>query len=87
MSIAKRNLVESLTRLISDELLREQMIDLHLGKLTAEQARQIREEREREAEEILKIPQEYAPDQCIIESKTIVRDEITNDNINGKSEN
>jgi len=86
-SIAKRNLIEKINRLIPDEFLREQMIALHLGKLTEEDIRRIREEREREAEEILKIPQEYAVTDCIIESKTILRDEIANDNINGKTEN
>jgi hypothetical protein len=55
MSIAKRNLIENIKRLISDEILCEQLIDLHLGKLTEDQIREIREEREREAEEILKL--------------------------------
>ena len=86
-SIAKRNIIENLTRLISDEILREQMIALHLGKLSEEDIRRIREEREQEAEEILKIPQEYEVTDCITESKTIVHAEITNDNINGKTEN
>jgi hypothetical protein len=63
------------------------MIALHLGKLSSEDVRLIREEREREAEEILKIPQEYSVTECITESKTIIHDEITNHNINGKAEN
>ena len=55
MSIAKRNAIENIKRLIPDELLREQLVDLHLGKLTEDQIRQIREEKEREAEEILQV--------------------------------
>jgi hypothetical protein len=55
MSIAKRNAIENIKRLIPDEILREQLIDLHLGKLTEDQIREIREEREREAEEMLKL--------------------------------
>jgi hypothetical protein len=53
MSIAKRNAIENIKKLVSDEILREQLIDLHLGKLSEDQIREIREEREREAEEIL----------------------------------
>jgi hypothetical protein len=86
MSIAKRNLIESITSLISDQILREQMIALHLGKLSAEDIKSIREEREMEAMEILKIPQEYAVTECVTESKTIVHSENTPDNINGQSE-
>ena len=55
MSIAKRNMINNITRLISDEILREQMIDLHLGKLSDEDVQRIREEREKEAEEILQM--------------------------------
>jgi hypothetical protein len=55
MSIAKRNTIETIKRLIPDDILREQLVDLHLGKLTEDQIRQIREEKEREAEEILKL--------------------------------
>ena len=55
MSIVKRNAIQNIKRLIPDEILREQLIDLHLGKLTEDQIREIREEREREAEEILKL--------------------------------
>jgi hypothetical protein len=55
MSIAKRNAIENIKRLIPDEILREQLVDLHLGKLTEDQIRQIREEKEREAEEILQL--------------------------------
>jgi hypothetical protein len=55
MSIAKRNAIENIKRLIPDEILREQLIDLHLGKLTEDQIREIREEREREAEEMLRL--------------------------------
>lgn len=78
MSIVKRNIITNINRLISDDILREQMIDLHLGKLTPDDIRKIREEREREAEEILKIPQEYSPNECIIESKTIVNGQTEN---------
>lgn len=78
MSIVKRNIITNINRLISDEILREQMIELHLGKLTPDDICKIREEREREAEEILKIPQDYAVTECVIESKTI---------INGQTEN
>ena len=55
MSIAKRNIIQNIQRMIPDEILREQLIDLHLGKLTEDQIREIREEREREAEEILRL--------------------------------
>jgi hypothetical protein len=55
MSIAKRVTIENIKKLVSDQILREQLIDLHLGKLTEDQIREIREEREREAEEILKL--------------------------------
>lgn len=55
MSIARRNAIQSISRLIPDDLLREQLIDLHLGKLTEDQIREIREEREREAEMILQM--------------------------------
>jgi hypothetical protein len=55
MSIAKRNAIENIKRLIPDEILREQLIDLHLGKLTEDQIRELREEREREAEEMLRL--------------------------------
>jgi hypothetical protein len=55
MSIAKRNVIQNIKRLIPDEILRDQLIDLHLGKLTEDQIREIREEREREAEEMLKL--------------------------------
>lgn len=83
MSIAKQNIISTINRLIPDEILRGQLIDLHLGKLTPQQIEEIRIEREKEAEEILKIPQDYSPNECIIESKTIVHNEIANDNING----
>ena len=55
MSIVKRNAIENIKRLIPDEILREQLIDLHLGKLSEDQIREIREEREKEAEEMLKL--------------------------------
>lgn len=55
MSIAKKNAIQNISRLIPDEILREQMINLHLGKLTQDQIREIQAEREREAEEILKL--------------------------------
>lgn len=55
MSVAKKNAIDNIRKLIPDEILREQMIDLHLGKLTEDQIREIREEREREAEEMLKM--------------------------------
>ena len=87
MSIVKRNIITNINRLISDEILREQMIELHLGKLTPDDIRKIREEREHEAEEILKIPQNYAVTECVTETKTIIHGEITNDNINGQTEN
>lgn len=63
MSIAKQNIIQNITRLISDPILREQMIELHLGKLTPEQIEQIRIEKEQEAEEILKLfPKQTSPD-------------------------
>lgn len=55
MSIAKRNAIQNIRKIIPDEILREQLVDLHLGKLTEEQIREIREEREREAEEMLQL--------------------------------
>jgi len=54
MSIARRNAIETIKKLIPDEILRDQLIDLHLGKLTEDQISQIREEREREADEMLR---------------------------------
>lgn len=55
MSIAKRNIINAISRLIpaGDDLLRDQLIDLHLGKLSDEDVKRIREEREKEAEDIL----------------------------------
>jgi hypothetical protein len=62
MSILKRNAIDNIRRLISDEILREQMIDLHLGKLTPEDVKRIREEREQEAELILQMfPKQIEP--------------------------
>ena len=55
MSIARKNAIENIKRIIPDEILRDQMIQLTLGKLTDDQIREIREEREREAEELLKL--------------------------------
>jgi hypothetical protein len=55
MSIAKRNAIQNIRKIIPDEILREQLVDLHLGKLTEEQILEIREEREREAEEMLQL--------------------------------
>jgi hypothetical protein len=55
MSIAKQNLINTLSRIVPDPILRDQLIDLHLGKLNEEQVREIREEREKEAEQILEM--------------------------------
>ena len=55
MSISKKNVIQNISRLIPDDVLREQMINLHLGKLTQDQIREIQAEREREAEELLKL--------------------------------
>ena len=57
MSIAKRNIIETISRLIpaGDDVLRDQLIDLHLGRLSDEDIKRIREEREREAEMILEM--------------------------------
>jgi hypothetical protein len=55
MSITKRNAIQNIRKIIPDEILREQLVDLHLGKLTEEQILEIREEREREAEEMLQL--------------------------------
>lgn len=94
MSIARNHITNTIRRLIPDPDLCEQMIDLHLGKLTPDDVRRIREERENEAEEILKIEQTYSSNECIFESKTIIHDtdkEQTNDEktphiINGQTE-
>lgn len=61
MSIAKQNLINTLSRIVPDPILRDQLIDLHLGKLTEEQVRQIREEREKEAEQILALLTDVVP--------------------------
>jgi hypothetical protein len=58
MSIAKRNLIDNINRIIPDEILREQMIDLHLGKLSDKEIERIRLEREEEAIELLKLMKE-----------------------------
>lgn len=55
MSIAQKNAIDNIRKLIPDEILREQLIQLTLGKLSDDQIREIREEREREAEEMLKL--------------------------------
>lgn len=55
MSISKKNAIQNISRLIPDDVLREQMIDLHLGKLSDDDINRLREEREREAEELLKL--------------------------------
>lgn len=70
MSIAKRNVIENIKRLISDDILRQQMIDLHLGKLSEDQIREIREEKEREAEEILKLFQTELSNNTITNGQT-----------------
>lgn len=66
MSIAKRNAIDNIRRLFgSDEILCEQMIALHLGKLTEEDVKRIREEREQEAEMILQMFPKSDISQCI----------------------
>jgi hypothetical protein len=83
MSIVRRNAIQTITRLIPDDFLREQLIDLHLGKLTEDQIREIREEREREAEMILQMfPKEEQNKEAGVE-KTICLSGYT---INGKPE-
>ena len=53
-SILKRNAIENIRRLFAgDQILCEQLIDLHLGRLTPEDVKRIREEKEEEAEFIL----------------------------------
>ena len=83
MSISKRNLLQTISRIIPDDLLREQLIDLHLGKLTEDQIREIREEREREAEMILQMfPKDVSSTETIALSNNL----SSYDNINGKPE-
>jgi hypothetical protein len=83
MSLFQRAKISEIKNLISDEILRSQLIDLHLGKLTEEQIKQIREEKEREAHWILEnFPKEYEVNETVFESKTI----IAPHNINGKAE-
>ena len=83
MSISQRNIISQITHLVSDDILRSQLIDLHLGRLTDEQIKKIREEREKEAHFILQtFPKEYEVNETVFESKTI----IAPDSINGKAE-
>jgi hypothetical protein len=79
MSIVKRNTIQSINRLIPDDMLRDQLIDLHLGKLTEDQIREIREEREREAEMIL----EMFPK---VGDTTVSPSQICDYTLNGKTE-
>lgn len=61
-SILKKNAIDNIRRLFaSDEILCEQLIDLHLGKLTPEDVKRIREEREQEAELILQMFPKESP--------------------------
>jgi hypothetical protein len=78
MSIIRRNTIQSINRLIPDDVLRDQLIDLHLGKLTEDQIREIREEREREAEMILEM---FPKDEA-----TVSPPQICDYTLNGKTE-
>lgn len=77
MSIAKRNIIETINRLIpaGDDGLREQLIDLHLGRLSDEDIKRIREGREREAEMILEMFPKIDYSQDPITSHTITNGE------------
>lgn len=71
MSILKKHAIENIRRLFAaDEMLCNQIVDLHLGKLTPEDVKRIREEKEQEAEFILQtIPK--SNDLCITESYSV----------------
>jgi hypothetical protein len=87
MSIAKRNAIQSIQRLIPDDVLRDQLIDLHLGKLSEEQILQIREEREREAEMILQMFPKCEGDLVPNQTNIVMNvPEESTDTINGEPE-
>lgn len=71
MSILKKHAIENIRRLFAaDEILCNQMVNLHLGKLTPEDIQRIREEKEQEAEFILQnIPK--SNDLCITDSYSV----------------